>query len=139
MTTPTSLTTSATGTTSTTATTGQPAPTGLGKDQFLKLLIAQMKNQNPMNPTDDKEFVAQMTQFSILEQVTNLAVASSDTSAAARRDEAYGLIGRQVSWTDDAGAARTGTVERVTMEEGKPRLTVDGLPGIDPAKLTQVG
>ncbi len=48
----------------------------LGKDQFLKILITQMQNQDPLNPMDDKEFIAQMAQFTALEQMQNVAKAS---------------------------------------------------------------
>jgi len=65
-----------TGTTTTAATTAsstKKADQVLGKDDFLKLMVAQMKNQDPMNPSDDKDNIAQMAQFSSLEQITNLA------------------------------------------------------------------
>ena len=48
--------------------------TTLGKDDFLKLLVTQLQHQDPMNPTDNNEFMNQMTSYSTLEQVTNLAV-----------------------------------------------------------------
>lgn len=48
----------------------------LGKDEFLKILIVQLQNQDPLNPMDDKEFIAQMAQFTALEQMQNVAKAS---------------------------------------------------------------
>ena len=72
------------------------ASSGLGKDTFLKLLVAQMRQQNPMEPTDDKEMIAQMTQFSMLEQITNMATVNADIAAASRMSQAVTLLGRTV-------------------------------------------
>ena len=49
-----------------------PGSQTLGKDDFLKLLVTQLQNQDPMNPTDSTEFVAQLAQFSSLEQMSNV-------------------------------------------------------------------
>ena len=103
----------------------------LGKDQFLKLFVAQLQHQDPMNPMNDNEFMAQMASFSTLEQVTNMAVANE-------RSSTIGLIGRTVTYTDKNNVAHTGTVEKVTTKDGKPLLTVDGVGGVDPATITQV-
>ena len=64
-----------TGTTDTTATTPNTG-SDLGKDEFLKILVVQMQNQDPLNPMDDKEFIAQMAQFTALEQMQNVAKAA---------------------------------------------------------------
>ena len=61
----------------------------LGKEEFLKLLVCQMQNQDPLNPQSDQEFIAQLAQFSSLEQMTNLNSTMSNTSA-------YGLVGKEV-------------------------------------------
>ncbi len=50
----------------------EKSPSDLGKDQFIQLLITQLRYQDPMNPTEDKEFIGQMAQFSSLEQMQNL-------------------------------------------------------------------
>jgi flagellar basal-body rod modification protein FlgD len=103
----------------------------LGKDQFLKLFVAQLQHQDPMNPMNDNEFMAQMAAFSTLEQVTNMATANE-------RSATIGLIGRTVTYTDNDNETHTGTVEKVTTKDGKALLTVDGIGNVDPATITQV-
>jgi flagellar basal-body rod modification protein FlgD len=119
-------------------TTPTSASSGLGKDTFLKLLVAQMRQQNPMEPTDDKEMIAQMTQFSMLEQITNMATANADLAAASRMSQAVTLLGRTVTYLDSDGATQTGTVEQVAVVDGAPSLTVGGVTGISTSQLTQV-
>jgi len=68
----------------------------LGKDAFLKLLVAQMQNQDPMNPTEDKEFIAQLATFSTVEQLQAMNSSMQATQAAS-------LIGKQVTWSDSGG------------------------------------
>ena len=129
-------TTSATGTTGTSAadTTG----TILGKDDFLKLLVGQLKNQDPLNPTSDTDFIGQMAQFSQLEQTTNMAAANEKLIGEQRGARAVSLIGRTVTYPDATGAPITGVVERVEWVDGKPSLTVGGASGIDPDSVTAV-
>src|SRR2546421_13117341 len=72
----------------------------IGKDTFLKLLAAQLQNQNPLNPTDDQQFLAQMAQMSEVEQVTNLAASQQEATSSQQMTEAVGLIGRTGSLLD---------------------------------------
>jgi flagellar basal-body rod modification protein FlgD len=111
----------------------------LGKDQFLKLFVTQLQHQDPMNPMEDQEFMGQMASFSTLEQVTNLATANQAIAANLSLSHSVGLIGRTVTWTDEAGAVQTGVVQKVTQSaDGKPVLTVNGTEGVDPSKITQI-
>jgi flagellar basal-body rod modification protein FlgD len=111
---------------------------GLGKDTFMKLLVAQMSQQNPMEPTDDKEMIAQMTQFSMLEQLTNLATSSAASATAGTVSQAISTLGHSVDYLDDQGAAQTGTVEQVSFVKGLPALTIGGVEGISPSQITKV-
>ena len=110
----------------------------LGKDQFLKLFVAQLQHQDPMNPMNDSEFMAQMASFSTLEQVTNLAAANQQMAASMSSTNAVGLIGRTVSYVDADDQIQTGKVDKVTTVGGKPLLTVNGVDGVDPSTITQV-
>jgi flagellar basal-body rod modification protein FlgD len=110
----------------------------MGKDQFLKLFVAQLQHQDPMNPMNDSEFMGQMASFSTLEQVSNLAAANERVAANLTSSSAIGLIGRTVSYVDENDEIHTGTVEKVTTAGGKPSLTVAGVDGVDPSTITQV-
>jgi flagellar basal-body rod modification protein FlgD len=110
----------------------------LGKDDFLKLFVAQLQHQDPMNPMEDGEFMGQMASFSTLEQVSNLAKANEAIAANLSLSQSVGLIGRAVTWTDENDATHTGTVEKVTQTDGKPVLTVSGTEGVDPTTITQI-
>jgi flagellar basal-body rod modification protein FlgD len=96
----------------------------LGKDEFLKLLITQLKYQDPLQPMDDKEFIAQIAQFSSLEQMKNM-------STSIENMKAYSLIGKLVSatYTDEkTGEIKSaeGEVEGVRVISGNVYLTVNG-------------
>jgi flagellar basal-body rod modification protein FlgD len=95
----------------------------LGKDEFLKLLITQLKYQDPLQPMDDKEFIAQIAQFSSLEQMKNM-------STSIENMKAYSLIGKYVTatYTDTSGKIKTveGEVEGVRVISGNVHLTING-------------
>ena len=110
----------------------------MGKDQFLKLFVAQLQHQDPMNPMNDSEFMGQMASFSTLEQVSNLAAANERVASNLTSSSAIGLIGRTVSYVDENDQIHTGKVDKVTTAGGVPTLTVDGVDGVDPSTITQV-
>ena len=83
----------------------------LGKDAFLKLLIAELSNQDPLNPMEDREFVSQMATFSSLEQMQNMN-STLETMAEANKFSAVQYIGKAVAFTkgEDAEAAQVAAV-----------------------------
>ena len=109
----------------------KPSP-DLGKDDFLKLMVGQLKNQDPLNPMEDKDFMGQMAQMSSLEQLTNMAKGMES-------DRAFQLIGRNVTYTDPkTGVTATGKVDKVVIESGKPTLTIGENDKVDPSTVTVV-
>jgi flagellar basal-body rod modification protein FlgD len=130
--------TSVTGQQSPSATTQSGTTKSLGKDDFLKLFVAQMQNQDPMNPTDNSQFMAQMAQFSTLEQTTNMAQSSEQMATSLGISQSLGLLGKTVTYVDANKVRHTGVVEKVVTEGGTATLTVDGVPGIAPASVAEV-
>jgi flagellar basal-body rod modification protein FlgD len=110
----------------------------LNKDDFLKLFVAQLQHQDPMSPMDNDQMVAQMSQLSTVEQLTNMASANAFMAQTQAQSSAVALIGRTVTWTDADDATHTGVVEKVSTKDGAPSLTVAGTDGVDPSSITQV-
>src|SRR4051794_22528118 len=111
----------------------------LGKDDFLKLMVAQMKNQDPMNPADDKDNIAQMAQFSSLEQITNLATATQDLANRMSMTQNVGLLGHNVSYLGSDGTLLSGQVDGLDISaDGSAKLSVAGQPGVAPTAITSI-
>lgn len=89
----------------------------LGKDQFLKILITQLQNQDPMQPMEDKEFIAQMAQFSSVEQLMNIS--TQMTAMSQSLGSVSGLIGKNITWNDAATELpKSGNVESIVVSSG---------------------
>src|SRR3954452_16829987 len=138
MSTTTPIPTSSTTTPAAGATQAAAAPQTLGKDDFLKLFVAQMQHQDPMNPMQDADMMGQMAQFSTLEQITNVGNSTSEMANSVSMSQSLGLIGRTVTYADEDGTRHTGVVQKVVTEGGTAKLTVDGVDGIDPASIAEV-
>ncbi|WJH33271.1 flagellar hook assembly protein FlgD [Paenibacillus sp. CC-CFT747] len=100
----------------------------LGKDDFLKILITQLKNQDPSKPLEDKEFIAQMAQFTSVEQLTNMA----NEMKMLRQSFSLSpeLIGKSVNWetmdTDGKKVTKSGIVEALSIKEGLQYAHIQG-------------
>jgi len=99
----------------------------LDKDAFLKLLVTQLKYQDPTQPMDNKEFIAQMAQFSSLEQMTNVRDGLDVLTQMQITTQALSLVGRTVDLHNPAGGDPvSGKVDEVRFVSGEPRLVVGG-------------
>src|SRR5215218_3818519 len=100
---------------------GKAAKTGgddLGKDDFMKLMLAQLQHQDPLKPMDDQAFIAQTAQFNSLDEMTKLNKTLSAVLDAQQLAEASGMIGKTVSATDKDGQALRGVVTAASVFGG---------------------
>ena len=104
---------------------GRTASQELGKDDFLKLLLTQLSNQDPTSPMENTEFIAQMTQFSSLEQMTNMSTEFAKLANMLNSNEAVSLLGKNVT-ISTGDTSVNGVVEAVTRGED-PQVEVNGM------------
>jgi len=121
-----SATTSAAAAATTATTTTTAKKTALNQQDFLKLLAAQFKAQDPMKPMEDTAFIAQMAQFTALDQSSSLLTKVTAMGASQDLATANTYIGRQVTVTDDKGNNLSGEVSGVEVTDGTPRLIIGG-------------
>lgn len=101
----------------------------LGKDDFLKLLVTQLTYQNPLDPVGDQEFIAQLAQFSALEQMQNVSKGIERLTEMQAwiggLSQAASLIGREVVVTDlETGEPVKGVVSAARIVEGVPVVVI---------------
>ncbi|MBM3460687.1 MAG: hypothetical protein FJX76_01145 [Armatimonadetes bacterium] len=114
----------------------QPGNKTLGKDDFLKLFLTQLKHQDPEKAQDQSQMLAQMAQFTSLEQMQNLNKTQESANAASQLGAASNLIGRTIS-VRDGEDIYSGTVSSVKLEKGLPKLVI-GLRSFDLKNLITV-
>lgn len=98
----------------------------LGQDAFLKLLVAQLKYQDPLNPADGAEFLAQTAQFTMVEKLSDLEAQGQSTVTSQQQMQAAQLVGRQVTYVDSTGNLVEGVVESAEYTPDGQSLTIDG-------------
>lgn len=105
----------------------------LGKDAFLQLMVTQMRYQDPLQPQDNSQFIAQLAQFSSLEQMTNIAQGQTQQTTQLQGLQTmtqltfeHQLVGTSVRVTDATGATMSGTVSAIKFVSGEPLLVVNG-------------
>ncbi len=134
-----SSTTSTTGTGNTGTSVLSTSQATYGANPFLQLLTAQLQNQTPLEPVDNESFMNQMASYTTMQEqrdLNNNMLKLLDYQGVLARVQGLGqgsaLLGRQVSWKDDAGTEQTGKVESVYVTEaGNVNLRLSGGDEID--------
>ncbi len=103
---------------------GKVQTQSLGKDDFLKILLTQLSHQDPTQPMEDRDFIAQMAQFSSLEQMTNMNEGLAKVAALVAKSQAVSLLGSTVE-VATPDQTITGVVDEVTNGD-LPQLLVNG-------------
>jgi flagellar basal-body rod modification protein FlgD len=122
-----------------------PTPTQLvnpkaqmGKDDFLKLLAIQLQNQDPSSPSDNQQFMAQMAQFSALEQSTNMATGLTQLAFSTQINQSVSLIGHTIGYTRADGTSATGVAQSISVGNNEIQIKV-GSDTVTPGDVTFVG
>lgn len=106
-------------------------PRPVSQDQFLQLLVTQLQHQDPLNPADNQTMMAQLAQFSMLDQMKAVALSSHEQSA-------FTLLGHKVTATGASGEQLSGAVTAVRRKDGQVHLVLDSGSTIDVNDVTEV-
>lgn len=115
-----------TGRTKETPNSGQQSQVEQQQDQFMTILLEQLKNQNPLNPMSNDKFVGQMAQLTSLQETTKLRESFEDFTRTAQTSKFLSLLGKQVSARTGQGDQVTGEVSRVKFKGGNTVLVIGG-------------
>ena len=117
----------------------KPAGSLTDKNSFLLLLVNELKNQDPTAPTDEKQTLSQLAQFSSLEQMQNLNTDALTASSGFNQvAQSAALIGKTVSTATDTDAGISGVVTSVSLQGGKTFLQI-GDQSVDASTVTSIG
>ncbi len=110
----------------------------VSKDEFLKLFVAQLKNQSPMDPLKGHEFIAQLAQFSSVEQLTSLNASFADTLKFQQLSGGSEFIGKKATFVDPAGGGIDAGVIKGAMVNGDSVSVIIGNQEIPIANVTSI-
>lgn len=113
-------------------------PDELGQDAFLQLLVAQLRYQDPLNPASSTEFLAQTAQFTMVETLEEMASTNAELLSANRMLGASSLVGREVTYYDDAVGEVSGTVSGARFDAAGAVLTIGDVQ-VPMARVTAIG
>ena len=111
----------------------------LDKNAFLNLMMVQLQNQDPLDPSQDpSQYMSQLAQLTSVEQMTNVAQSTSQAAQEQNANTALQLLGHTVTYLDSNGNSVSGTVQKVDFTSSGPSLTISGVSGIDPTAVNEV-
>ncbi len=110
----------------------------LGKDAFLKILVTQMSNQDPLEPLDSAQFIAQMAQFAEVEQTANLNDKLANLGEYIRFSAAS-LVGSRITFADSDGQDKEGTVRSVLFENNSISVKIDSGEEVSINRISRIG
>lgn len=116
------------------------ASSTVSQNQFLQLMVKQLQSQDPLNPQDSGQMLAQLAQFSTLSGMEQLNASFSQMLTLQQITQGSNLIGKEISYTDSSGNAASGAVQSVGVTDGQVILSVNNAPvqlgqvtGVSPA------
>jgi flagellar basal-body rod modification protein FlgD len=114
-------------------------PDQMGKDVFMKLLVAQMRYQDPGNPVDSSQMMSQTATFSQVEKLEQLVNQNASMLVLQESATAGALVGRTATYTDTTGAAKTGVVTAVQLasKQSEAVAIIDGVK-VQVGRLTEI-
>ena len=99
----------------------------MDSEVFMKLLVTQLRTQDPSAPMDTNQMISQTTQLSMMEKMTELSTTSTENFSLQMRIAAAAIVGKQVSYSDAAGVSHTGTASSVSFVGSVPQVKVGGV------------
>jgi flagellar basal-body rod modification protein FlgD len=111
----------------------------MGKDVFMKLLVAQMRYQDPSNPVDSSQMMSQTATFSQVEKLEQLVTQNASMLVLQESATAGALVGRRATYTDTTGASVSGTVTSVRLaSRGSEAIAVIGGRDVQVGRITEI-
>lgn len=96
----------------------------IGRDQFMELLVTQLRNQDPLEPVNQQDFLGQLAQFSSLEGIERLNLNFAESLKFQQLSQGGALVGSRVEYTDSQGELRTGRVDSARVLNGELRFQI---------------
>ena len=111
----------------------------LNEGDFLNLMMDQMKNQDPLNPSDPTQYMSELASFSSLDEQIQIQESSSQSASNQAASSALQMLGQNVNYTDGNGDTGSGTVTAVDFTSAGPTLTIGGTSGVTLSEITSAG